>query len=170
MGGLKMDLVKVRGGGPAERAKEATARLVEEAGYDLLEIVYEREGSNMNLVYLIDKRGGISLDDCEAVTDIVNPILDEVDISQRAYNLIVSSPGVDRPFEHERDFLRYLDREVEISLYQKLPDGRKRFSAWLRDYKDGVLTLTETEDGDLETETMTIAADEYSLVKQALRF
>lgn len=165
-----MDLVKVRGGGPAERAKEATARFVEEAGYDLLEIVYEREGQNMNLVYLIDKRGGISLDDCEAVTNILNPILDETDISQRPYNLIVSSPGVDRPFEHERDFLRYLNHEVEVSLYQKLPDGRKRFTAWLRDYNDGALTLTESENGDLETEAMILGAGEYSLVKQALRF
>ena len=57
----------------------------------------------MNLTYLIDRRGGVTLDDCEKVTELLNPVLDETVISKKPYFLIVSSPGVDRPFEHAKE-------------------------------------------------------------------
>lgn len=68
------------------------------------------------------------MDDCETVSRLIDPLIDEELNLTRSYNLEVSSPGLDRPLKTRRDLLRYLDEEVEVSLYKARGGGKNNRS------------------------------------------
>lgn len=63
---------------------------------------------------------GISLDDCEIVSNAVDPILDEADPIEQAYYLSVSSVGIDRPLKKDKDFQRSIGKTIDVKLYAPL--------------------------------------------------
>ncbi len=99
------------------------------------------------LCYYIDKENGVGIDECEAFSRAVEPILDKENIIDGEYSLDVSSPGVDRKLKKEREFLYYLGREVEVKLYAA-SDGAKEFDGVLRDYHDKTAVIG-TDNGDI---------------------
>lgn len=126
-----------RGGRFASEADSIGRPIIEELGYDLVDIDFIREGQNQILRYYIDKRGGIGIADCETVSRAVDPLLDEQFTYQKSYYLEVSSPGLLRPLKTKSDYERYAGEEIEFSLYQAI-DGQKQFEGEL---------LGSTEDG-----------------------
>jgi ribosome maturation factor RimP len=70
--------------------------------------------------------GSMNIDDCEAVSRALSPVLDVADPIDRAYRLEVSSPGMDRPLVRRSDFERYAGHQVKVELTAPL-DGRRRF-------------------------------------------
>ena len=83
---------------PAKKNTAETVRALIEGtvaslGYDLWDVTYEKEGRDYNLVVTIDKADGVSIDDCQAVTDAIEPLLDETDPIEGSYCLEVSSAG-----------------------------------------------------------------------------
>ena len=86
---------------PAKKNTAETVRALIEGtvaslGYDLWDVTYEKEGPDYNLVVTIDKADGVSIDDCQAVTDAIEPLLDETDPIEGSYCLEVSSAGIFR--------------------------------------------------------------------------
>ena len=86
---------------PAKKNTAETVRALNEGtvaslGYDLWDVTYEKEGRDYNLVVTIDKADGVSIDDCQAVTDAIEPLLDETDPIEGSYCLEVSSAGIFR--------------------------------------------------------------------------
>lgn len=86
---------------PAKKNTAETVRALIEGtvaslGYDLWDVIYEKEGRDYNLVVTIDKADGVSIDDCQAVTDAIEPLLDEADPIEGSYCLEVSSAGIFR--------------------------------------------------------------------------
>ena len=86
---------------PAKKNTAETVRALIEGtvaslGYDLGDVTYEKEGRDYNLVVTIDKADGVSIDDCQAVTDAIEPLLDETDPIEGSYCLEVSSAGIFR--------------------------------------------------------------------------
>ena len=86
---------------PAKKNNAETVRALIEGtvaslGYDLWDVTYEKEGRDYNLVVTIDKADGVSIDDCQAVTDAIEPLLDETDPIEGSYCLEVSSAGIFR--------------------------------------------------------------------------
>ena len=84
---------------PAKKNTAETVRALIEGtvaslGYDLWDVTYEKEGRDYNLVVTIDKADGVSIDDCHAVTDAIEPLLDETDPIEGSYCLEVSSAGI----------------------------------------------------------------------------
>lgn len=129
----------------AQLVYDAIVSRVEALGVDLVDVVYAKEGSSTFLRILIDKDGGVSLDDCTAVNHLVDPIIDhELKLSSHDY-LEVQSPGLERPLKTDRELARYQGCAVEISLYQPL-DGRKKFSGRLGTFSEDQVTL-ENPDG-----------------------
>lgn len=107
------------------------APVISELGYELVDVEYKKNGADMCLTIYIDISSGISLDDCEKVHNIINPILDELDPTEDLpYILNVSSPGLDRPFKKQRDYERNYGKEVEIKLYAPLK-GKKLYEGIL---------------------------------------
>ena len=133
---------------------ETVARIVEpkinELGYELYDVEFKKEYGNWELMILIDKEGGVDLDDCEKVSRAVDPILDEADPIEQAYYLTVSSVGIDRPLKLEKDFDRNLGQLLDVKLYAAPQDkalgGKKNFVAKLLSHNGESFTI-ETEKG-----------------------
>lgn len=104
--------------------------VIEAMGYELTELEYRAPGRGGLLRIYIDGPDGITLDDCERVSNQVSGILDVEDLIQGAYALEVSSPGLDRPLRKRGDFQRFAGSRVKLEL--ALPqDGRRRFTGTL---------------------------------------
>ena len=123
--------------------------IVEEHGFELVDVEYVKEGGTRYLRAYIDKPGGINVDDCEVVSRRLSDILDEKDYIEEAYILEVSSPGLGRPLKKEKDFKRSLGEEVDVRTYRMI-EKQKEFTGLLKDYDDATVTI-EMEDGTLKT-------------------
>ncbi len=114
----------------AEKAGEIALPIVEQLGLELIDCEYKKEGGTRVLRIYIDRKGGVGLDDCEAVSKGVEPLLDSADLIDEQYTFEVSSPGLDRPLKTDRDFERYAGEDVEVSLYAQ-QDGKKKYAGKL---------------------------------------
>ena len=102
---------------------EALARpLAASLGVEFVEVEYKREGRHMVLRLFIDKVGGVSLDDCSAVSREIAAVLDVEDIIPDKYTLEVSSPGLNRPLKTRSHYESYTGRLVKIKTFETLPD------------------------------------------------
>ena len=77
--------------------------IVDEKGFELVDVEYVKEGSNWYLRAYVDKEGGITINDLESVSRILSDKLDEEDFISDAYILEVSSPGLGRPLKKDKD-------------------------------------------------------------------
>jgi len=103
-----------------------------------VEYVQERE---WYLRIFIDKPGGVGIDDCEQLSRILEPVLDELDFIKQAYYLEVSSPGLDRVLRRDKDYIRYAGSLVDVKLFQPQA-GVKQFTATLKGLNDENICLT----------------------------
>ena len=112
----------------------------------------------------IDKPGGITVDDCEAVSRRFSDILDEKDYIEDSYIFEVSSPGLGRPLKKEKDFQRSLGEDVEIRTYRPI-DGQKEFEGALKAFDKNTVTIAY-EDGAEQI----FQRSEIALIRLALDF
>lgn len=130
--------------------EEALAPVAEEVGVEIYEIVF-KQGRNPSLTVYLDteREGGIDLDTCEKFHNAADPVLDELDPTfGQPYTLNVSSPGIDRPFKKDSDYLRHIGTKVEIRLYAPLK-GEKFFEAVLAAYDPQAKNVTVDRDGEV---------------------
>ncbi len=117
--------------------------IVEGSGFDLVDVEFKKEGSEKVLSVIIDKVGGITIEDTHDIAVRLNPLLDEKeDLIEGSYRFQVSSPGLDRPLKTEKDFRRYMGERVEVRLYSKIND-KKTFEGILDDYNHGKVTIID---------------------------
>lgn len=115
--------------------------LIEQMGYEVVEVEYAKKADGKNLTFTIDSPNGITLEDCEKVHRMVSDKLDELDpTGDESYILNVSSVGIDRPIKTRRDFERNEGNEVELKLYAQ-QDGKKLFVGALKDFNDEEVVL-----------------------------
>ena len=120
--------------------------MVEESGCTLWDVEYVKEAGVWYLRLYIDKAGGVSINDCEAVSRAVSDKLDEVDPIEGSYTFEVSSAGSDRALKKPEHFAAFLGSEVEVKLYR--PDaGRKDWVGNLVSHENGDVTI-HTPAGD----------------------
>ncbi len=128
----------------------AMARPVVEAhGCELWDVEYVREAGTWFLRVYIDKEGGVGIDDCEAVSRALDPLLDEADPIPDSYNFEVSSAGVERELKRPSDFQRFLGSYVSVKLY-RTAEGSKEHLGYLRSFAGGDVTI-ETKSGETKT-------------------
>ncbi len=111
----------------------------------LIEVEYVKRNDGMHLVIFIDKLGGVTIDDCVKVNDMINPVIDDLNPTNDApYVLDVSSYGLDRPLKYDWQFKRYENQKVNVKLYHKI-DGKKEFVATLlgKNEKEFIFNLNE---------------------------
>jgi ribosome maturation factor RimP len=131
-----------------QKAEALLAPIVEEQGFELVDVEYVKEAGNWYLRGYIDKPGGITVNDCEAVSRKFSDRLDEDDFIEDSYIMEISSPGLDRPLKKEKDFARSMGKAVEIRTYRPI-EKQKEFSGVLTAYDDNSVTIDE--DGALRT-------------------
>lgn len=130
----------------AETVRQLAEPVIEQLqmGIELIEVEYVKEGPDWYLRLYIDKQGGVTLDDCQAVSEALNDILDETDPIQGKYIFEVSSPGLDRPLKTDRDYERYQGEDVEVHLYAPVQNC-KIFTGKLVGRENGEIIITEGE-------------------------
>lgn len=147
-----------------QKTEEILTPIMEEYGFELVDVEYVKEGSSWYLRAYIDKPGGININDCELVSRRLSDILDEKDYIEDAYILEVSSPGLGRPLKKEKDFKRSLGEEVEVRTYRMI-DKQKEFIGLLTAYDDDTVTIK------MEDETVrTFEKSEIALIRLAFDF
>ncbi len=127
------------------RTEALVMPILEEKGFELVDVEWVKEGANWYLRAYIDKENGITVDDCEVVSRALSDLLDEEDYISENYILEVSSPGLDRPLKKEKDFARSIGKDVEVKLFKAI-NKEKEFVGVLKDYDEDTVTL-EMEDG-----------------------
>lgn len=121
--------------------------LIEEMGYELLEVEYKKEFDGMSLIFTIDSENGVTIDDCEKVNKAIDPVIDELNpTNDEPYTLVVSSPGLDRQLKTDRDLKRTIGKEVTLTLFSKI-DGKKSFEGELLSFDEKTVTI-RTGDGE----------------------
>ena len=145
-----------------KNTEEILLPMMEELGFELVDVEYVKEGSTWYLRAYIDKPGGINIDDCETVSRRLSDILDEKDYIDEAYILEVSSPGLGRPLK--KDYKRSLGEEVEIRTYRMI-DRQKEFTGILKEYDEKTVTI-EPDGGTL----LTFDKSDIALIRLAFDF
>ena len=114
--------------------------IVESLGCRLWDVEYVREGGEWFLRLYIDKDGGVNINDCEAISRAIDPILDEKDPIEGSYRFEVCSAGLERVLKRPSDFQQFLGADVLVKLYRPV-DGVKEFPSVLRGYDNGDVTV-----------------------------
>ena len=146
------------------RTEELITPILDRMNFELVDVEYVKEGGTWYLRAYIDKEGGITVNDCEAVAREMNEILDREDFVEDSYVFEVSSPGLGRPLKKEKDYIRSMGEEVEIRTYRAI-NREKEFYGILSAYDENTVTI-KTEDG---TE-MTFEKSDISLIRLAFDF
>jgi ribosome maturation factor RimP len=154
-------------------AKKTVSKLVEDIllpflqdkPYELVEVSFVKEGPHRYLRVTIDKEEGVSLDDCQLVSEFLSKELDRRDPIEENYFLEVESPGVERPLKKESDFEKFKGQRIEVKLYQTL-NGQKVIQGILEDYKDEAIIVR----GDISQSLITIPHKKAASVKLMVDF
>ncbi len=115
--------------------------VVEAQGCSLWDVEYVKEAGTYYLRVFIDKEGGVSIDDCEAISRVLDPILDEADPIPDSYVFEVGSAGAERELKRPSDFEQFMGSEIEVKTYRPI-NGRKAFVGTLASYDNGTVTVT----------------------------
>ena len=118
--------------------------VAESQGIEIWDVEFVKEAGTRFLRIYIDKADGVSIQDCEAFSRALDPILDEADPIPESYTFEVSSAGAERVLKRPSDFERFLGSDVCVKLYQPI-EGSKQFVGKLQSYEDGNVTILQNE-------------------------
>ena len=147
-----------------EIVAEFAKPIVEQHGCQLWDVEYVREGSERFLRLYLDKPDGtVDINDCEAISRAVDPILDEKDPIAESYHFEVCSAGLERALKRPGDFARFMGSAVTVKLYRPR-NGLKEIPGILRGYENGKVTV------EAGKETITFEKSEVALVRLRVEF
>ncbi|MBA3580880.1 MAG: ribosome maturation factor RimP [Gammaproteobacteria bacterium] len=129
----------------ANKAWVLVEPVVEGLGYELVGVEFGQHGGQSVLRIYIDKPDGLTVEDCERVSKQVSALLDVEDPISGAYDLEVSSPGLDRPLFRLRDFERFSGEQIKVRLFDNV-NGRRNFKGLLLGVQDGHVVIKVDED------------------------
>ena len=138
------------------RTEEILVPIVQEAGVEVYDVEYVKEGADWYLRVYIDKPQGVNINDCEVVNRALSAKMDELDFIDDAYILEVSSPGLGRTLKKERHFVKSMGQEVEVKTYKAI-NKEKQFVGILKAYEDGAVTIDNGKE-DMRFEKADIAS------------
>ena len=154
-------------GSTEQKIYELIAPVVNELGYLVWDVRYEKEGAAWYLRIFIDSETDtVSINDCETVSRELEMVLDARDFISNAYILEVSSPGLTRPLKKDRDYDRNIGKPVEVHTYRPI-DGVKEFTGDLLHYNKDAVVL---DIGPEDVEEITIPRDNIAVIKQYFVF
>jgi ribosome maturation factor RimP len=148
-GGRSMSEKKGAKKSTVERVTEIARPIADELGFFLWDVRFEKEGATWYLKVLIDKDGGIDMDDCEAFTRPMNKALDEADPIPQSYVLECGSPGLGRELRKPEHFEVCIGDVVRVKLIRPNENGEREFIVGLVGYdKEKIACQTLDENGD----------------------
>ena len=137
--------------------------IVEAHGCSLWDVEYVREGDQRFLRIFLDKETGVDINDCEAISRAMDPLLDEADPIAESYHFEVCSAGLERTLKRPGDFERFMGSAITVKLYRPR-NGLKEIPCVLTGYENGKVTVTAGK------ETITFEKSEVALVRLRVEF
>ena len=137
--------------------------VVEAHGCQLWDVEYVREGDQRFLRLYLDKATGVDINDCEAISRAVDPLLDEADPIAESYHFEVCSAGLERALKRPSDFERFMGSNITVKLYRPR-NGLKEIPCVLTGYDNGKITV------EAGKETITFEKSEVALVRLRVEF
>jgi ribosome maturation factor RimP len=129
----------------AEHVRALVNPILSDQGLELVEVEFQRETRGWILRLYIDRPPGVTLGDCQKVSEELGDHLDVADIIDVPYHLEVSSPGLDRPLTRDTDFVRFVGKAARIVTRDPI-EGQRNFRGRLAGLTNGVVLL-ELADG-----------------------
>ncbi len=126
--------------------KSLTEKTIENLGYKLYDVMFLKEAGDWFLRFFIEKEDGtkVDLDDCEKVSQALDPILDEKDPITESYSLEVSSCGLERHLREDEHFKWAVGKNISVKTYKPI-NKQKEFNGELISY-DNFLKLKQDEE------------------------
>jgi ribosome maturation factor RimP len=128
----------------AERARALLEPIVTREGFELVEVEWLREGGSWVLRVFVDRPGGVTIDHCQELSRTIEPALDVEELIEPAYQLEVSSPGVERPLRKPEHFQRFAGERAHVKAYGPVDTGhgpRKNWTGVLKGFRDGAVEI-----------------------------
>lgn len=120
-----------------EQIRQLAEPVLASAGMELVQVECLRMKARWVVrIYMDREKGGVTLDDCALVSNQLGDLLDVHDVPPGPYTLEVSSPGLDRPLQRDKDFMKYRGSRINLHLREKI-DGQRHFRGELTDYEEG---------------------------------
>lgn len=129
-----------KGGNTVKIVTDLVMPLIEEQNLILWDVRFEKEGSMWLLRVIIDKEGGISVDDCEALSRPLDKLLDEVDPIEQSYCLEVASAGLERDLTKDWHYEKSIGQKVVAKTIRPI-EGQREFIGVLKSYQDHNIIL-----------------------------
>ena len=129
-----------------ERIQEKIEPIIVNLGYELYDVEYTKDGKDYFLRVYIDNDKGISLEDCEKVSNAINDIIDTEDFIKEQYFLEVSSPGVERVLKKDKHLEKNIGEQV----------NKKQLSGFLQKFDKDYIYL-KMEEKTLQIDRKSIA-------------
>jgi len=143
----------------AETVTDFVLPIAHSEDLNLIEVEFLKEGSDWILrIFLENKDGDLTIEECEKVSRSLSMILDEEDPIDKSYILEVSSPGIERPLKSEADFERFQGELIAVKTFKKI-NGEKEFVGTLEKFEEDSITLTLKNGEEITVD--------YSLVARA---
>ena len=145
-----------------EKVEELIEESIKQLGYELYDVEYAKEGKHYFLRVFIDKEEGIDLEDCEKVSNEINPLLDQENIVKEQYFLEVSSPGIERILRKEKHLQENIGKEVQINLFKAI-DKTKQIEGKLKSYTQTEIIIEKGEkDFSIERKNIALIKTKYN--------
>ena len=125
-----------------KKIEDLVKPIIENLGYKVYDVMYQKEGKDNYLRIFIDSEKGIDLNDCENVNDSINDILDEKDYIKAQYFLEISSPGLERNLRRDEQFLESIGKKIEVHLYNSV-NGAKVLTGILNEFNEKYILIDD---------------------------
>ena len=125
-----------------DRIKELLGPMAEKLDCLVLEVEFKRRGSERFLKIILDKPGGITLDECASVNTELGDILEKENVIDEHYCLEVTSPGLDRTLKADNDFVWAVGKKVKATTYKAF-DGKNVFKGKLVGLGEGSIVIED---------------------------
>ncbi len=150
-----------------DRVRAVVHPIVLNEGMEVVEVEYRRESSGWVLRLILDKEGGVTLDDCTRVSQEAGRNLDVEDIIQAPYTLEVSSPGLTRPLKTEKDFMKYRHRLIKLKTTDPI-QNRRQFKGRLLGVSENGVEI-EADEGVFRIPLSNVAKANLEIEQDVLR-
>lgn len=146
-----------------QKAEKMLEPIATKHNVEIYDVEFVNEAGEWYLRAYIDKEGGVTINDCEAVSREMSDALDEDDFIEEAYYLEVSSPGLGRTLKKDRHLEKSIGLEVEIKTYKPI-NKQKEFSGVLKSFNGTEIVL------EMENEERVFLRSDIALIRLALDF
>lgn len=152
-----------QGKNTVEIVRDIAKPIADSLGLDLWDVRFIKEGTQWYLRIFIDKKEGISIEDCEAMSRAIDKPLDDVDPINQSYCLEVCSPGIERELVRDEHFERFIGADIKIRLIRANSEGKKELYGKLLNISGNIVQI-ESEGKSInidKKDTASIRLDDF---------